>query len=201
MQETYLDKKEYTKLWLSFIDGDIEAFSKIYKLSYKKLYSFGISFKLTDHQIRDAIQDIFLKLYTAPNIVKDSGTLYSFIFMMMRNSCINTLKWYQKFSNIDYIDAFEITYSVNIIEKDDQDHIRTTIASLLSQLTPRQKEIISLRFLHQMEYEEIAYIMGLSEQSARNLTSRAIENIRNKNKNSVFLLIIVFMIYRFIVDK
>ena len=61
-------------------------------------------------------------------------------------------------------------------------------------MTPRQKEIIYLRFLHQKEYEEIAQIMDMSEQAARNLTYRAMEKIRKEN-NDFFVLLFMIALF------
>ena len=66
-----------------------------------------------------------------------------------------------------------------------------SIKRILDGLTPRQREIIYLRFLHQMDYKEIAVIMNLSEQAARNLTHRAMDKLRKENDTG-FLILILF---------
>lgn len=197
MSQIIPEKNILSDLWISFMDGDSNAFSEIYKLSYKDLYSYGLSFKILEEQVRDIIQDLFIKLYTNPDFVKDTNTIKPFLLKAMRNACLNISKAGQKLLNMDSVESFEIKYSIkeNLIEnKEEEDHIKSVIDRILSQITPRQREIIYLRFLHQMEYEEVARIMNLSEQSARNLTHRAIEKIRKENSDYEFLLFIVFII-------
>lgn len=187
----------YSELWLSFINGNDESFSLIYKLSYKSLYSYGLSFKIPEEQVRDIMQDLFVKLYTKPELVKDVKTLKPFLFAAIKNACLNILKTGQKNINLDTIDNFEIRYSIKedqISNKEEEEHIKSVVEKILSQLTPRQKEIIYLRFLHQMEYAEIAQIMNLSEQSARNLIHRAMEKIRKENEGQDFLTFMLFLL-------
>jgi len=186
----------YSELWLSFINGNDESFSQIYKLSYKSLYSYGLSFKISEEQVRDIMQDLFVKLYANPGLIRDVNTIKAFLFAAVKNACLNVLKFGQKNINLDTIDNFEIRYSVKedlISSKEEEEHIKSVVEKILGQLTPRQKEIIYLRFLHQMEYEEIAHIMNLSEQSARNLIHRAMEKIRKENKKEDFLIFILFI--------
>lgn len=187
----------YSELWLSFMDGNDESFSQIYKLSYKSLYSYGLSFKISEEQVRDIMQDLFMKLYANPDLIKDVNTIKAFLFAAMKNACLNVLKAKHKNINLEAIENFEIRYSIKedlISNKEEEEHIKFVVKHILEQLTPRQKEIIYLRFLHQMEYEEIAQIMDMSEQSARNLIHRAMEKMRKENNKEDFLLFLMFII-------
>lgn len=198
MSQLPFDKERYFNLWISFIDGDSNAFSEIYRGSYKSLYSYGLSFKIADDQVRDVIQDLFVKLYTRPDLVKDASTLKPFLFTSMRNACINLIKAGQKHSGLDKIEEFEVIYSINesrIEDKEDQERINILVKNILGQLTTRQREIIYLRFLHQMEYEEISRIMDMSEQAARNLTYRAMDKIRKENSDLSTLLFFFVLFY------
>lgn len=197
-QQPSLDKEKYFNLWISFVNGDQDAFSEIYKIGYRSLYSYGLSFKITEEQVRDIIQDLFIKLYTKPGLVRDASTLRPFLFTAMRNACINYVKAGQKHSRIDKIEDFEVDYSINednIENKEEQDRIQNLVKSILDQLTPRQREIIYLRFLHQMEYEEISKVMDMSEQAARNLIYRAMDKIRKENSDLRFFLFFIILFY------
>ncbi len=196
MQETLFDNQKYCDLWISFINGDSNSFSELYKFFYKSLYSYGLSFKIEGEQVRDIIQDLFVKLYARPEFVKDASTLRPFLFTSMRNACINSIKTGQRITSLDIIEGFEINYSIDnnsIEDKEELERIKALVKNILDQLTPRQREIIYLRFLHQMEYEEISRIMNLSEQAARNLVYRAMDKMRNDNPDIdpfiVFLLL------------
>lgn len=198
MPQVLFDKGKYSDLWISFIKGNDNAFSEIYKSSYRMLYAYGLSFNIADEYVRDIIQDLFLKLYTKPELVKDAATLRPFLFTAMRNSCINSIRANKKHIKLDYTEDFDINFSVdeNIIEdNEEQEHIKALVKKILSELTVRQREIIYLRFLHQMEYEEISRIMNMTEQAARNLIYRAMEKIRKDNSNYDYCLFLILLFY------
>lgn len=196
MREISFDKQKCYDLWISFIKGDSDAFSELYKLFYRTLYSYGLSFRTSEEQVRDIIQDLFVKLYARSELVKDASTLSPFLFASMRNACINSMKTEQRLTSLDTIAGFEINYSIdnnNIEDKEELDRIKILVKNILDQLTPRQREIIYLRFLHQMEYEEISKIMEMSEQAARNLVHRAMDKMRSDNPDIEPFMIFILL--------
>ena len=149
---------------------------------------------MSDAEVRDVIQDIFLKIYTRPELVKDRFTIRAFLFASIKNAYINLGNYGYRLVAIQNISDFEFTFSVEnnaLEEKEERENMSALIKRILDGLTPRQREIIYLRFLHQMDYKEIAVIMNLSEQAARNLTHRAMDKLRKENDTG-FLILILF---------
>lgn len=184
-------------LWNLFLGGDEEAFSVFYRHNYKKLYSYGISLGMDSELVDDVIQELFVKLYTRPQLIKDFSTIQAFLYVSVRNAFVNHEKQKRKYLYLDEFESFDLPYSVEStqIEKEEElESLKTRIRKIIDGLTPRQKEIIYLRFLHQKEYEEIAQIMGMSEQAARNLTYRAMEKIR-KDNNNFFVLLFMMVLF------
>ncbi len=171
-----------TELWDAFINGEKEAFSDLYRLSYSGLYSYGLSCGMDKHQADDAIQDIFVRLYVNPSLIRSSLTLRSFLFRSIKNFFINKLKADSRLMGIDEVrPSFSFTYSLDdsIIDQEERHIIRERVERLMAQLSTRQKEVVYLRFMHDMEYEEISRIMELTEQAARNLLYKALVKLRS----------------------
>ena len=115
----------------------------------------------------------------------------------MRNAFVNHEKQRKKYLYLDEFENFELPYFVENTQIEDEEELKALkekIHRIINSLTPRQKEIIYLRFLHQKEYEEIAQIMDMSEQAARNLTYRAMEKIRKEN-NDFFVLLFMIALF------
>ena len=178
-------------------EGDKEAFSVFYRHNYRKLYSYGISLGMDSELIDDIIQELFVKLYTRPQLIKDFSTIQAFLYAAMRNAFVNHEKQRKKYLYLDEFENFELPYFVENTQIEDEEELKALkekIHRIINSLTPRQKEIIYLRFLHQKEYEEIAQIMDMSEQAARNLTYRAMEKIRKEN-NDFFVLLFMIALF------
>ena len=184
-------------LWKLFLEGDKEAFSVFYRHNYRKLYSYGISLGMDSELIDDIIQELFVKLYTRPQLIKDFSTIQAFLYAAVRNAFVNHEKQRKKYLYLDEFENFELPYFVENTQIEDEEELKALkekIHRIINSLTPRQKEISYLRFLHQKEYEEIARIMDMSEQAARNLTYRAMEKIRKEN-NDFFVLLFMIALF------
>ena len=184
-------------LWKLFLEGDKEAFSVFYRHNYRKLYSYGISLGMDSELIDDIIQELFVKLYTRPQLIKDFSTIQAFLYAAVRNAFVNHEKQRKKYLYLDEFENFELPYFVENTQIEDEEELKALkekIHRIINSLTPRQKEIIYLRFLHQKEYEEIARIMDMSEQAARNMTYRAMEKIRKEN-NDFFVLLFMIALF------
>lgn len=181
--EQYSVEESEQELWVAFRQGHTDAYSCLYKKYYQKLYSYGISLGLDSLQSSDAIQDIFLKLFERPNLVTDESTLSSFLFRSIRNYFINSVKKENKYVDInENVMSFSFDYSIedNLVAEEEKSAIKRLVDDIISGLTPRQREIIYFRYLHEMEYEDIARIMNISQQGARNMIYKAFEKIRKK---------------------
>lgn len=186
------------ELWISFAKGgNKDSFSTFYEQNYASLYSYGVSLGMDKEYIRDTIQELFLKLYANPHIIKEPSTIRAFLFASIRNAFINNEKNRNRHFNYQEIQNFELNYSVENNQLEDEEEaqlLQNRIDKIIESLTPRQKEIIYLRFLHQMDYDEIAKVMDMSNQAARNLTYRAMEKIRKENSDALALLFLLSLL-------
>lgn len=182
-------------LWTAFRQGQRNAFSYLYERFYPKLYSYGINLGMNDSQTLDAIQELFLKLYEKPEIITDATTLQPFLFRSVKNYYINLSKKEARLVNIEeyaYSFSFDYTIEDSLVEEESRIALEKQIREMMSCLTARQREIVYFRFLYEMEYEEIARIMDISQQGARNMLYKAFEKIREKYPQ--YLPVLVFLL-------
>src|SRR5690625_6672265 len=67
-----------------------------------------------------------------------------------------------------------------MVYKDVNSENRLILQQALNQLTPRQKEVIYLRFYHGLTNPEISGVMDINDQCVRNLLSGAIKRLRQR---------------------
>ncbi len=188
---------KYSSLWTSFTEGDEESFSDLYKLMYKDLFTYGSSLGIKEEDVRDIIQDLFVKLYTRPELIKSPISLQAYLYSSIRNTSVNLFLHEKKHDKLEQLEEFNIQFSVNedfIESQEEKEQIHKTLNDILNRITPRQKEIIQLRFLHKLEYYQIANIMNLSEQAARNLLYRAFDKIRKESTTQTYIIILISLI-------
>ena len=140
-------------LLFSFLKGDNNAFSSIYNKYVDELFAYGIGLGFERETLKDAIQDTFFKFYTNKENIVDVTNL-----------------------------PFLIEPSVldELVANEDKAAIETEIKNLLEILTDRQKEAVYLRFIQELEYEEVANLLDMTAPAVRKLISRAIKRMRDE---------------------
>ena len=186
------DQKRIIDLWIQFLEGNEVAFSQLYCLSFDDLLTYGRRVGGDNEMVEDLIQDLFLKLYQKKIILEDNTRLRPFLFRSLKNLIYNQLIRNAKLQSLpDYNFAFDLNYTI-----DDQlslihdQGLSDEIHHILRGLTGRQKEIIYLRFVHEMSFEEISEIMEINIQSARNLLTRSMEKLRKDASSAILLFFI-----------
>lgn len=88
---------------------------------------------------------------------------------------------------IDDINTDELTFTIktnildHLIVEEDRRLLESRVENLLKTLTDRQREAVYLRFIQEMEYEEVGELLEMTPQAARKLIFRALKRIREQN--------------------
>lgn len=195
--------------WQEFLDGqdDYEAFSRIYNLYINDLLSYGVSFGFAEETCRDAAHDLFFKIFTEKDRFTSVKNPTSYLFRSFRNHLFNIQKRQNRLSPDLTLEksAFttEITILDTMISEEETQKLKRTVEDLLKELTPRQREAIYLRYMQEMDYEDIAVLLDMNVNSARRLVSRGIDSLRDKtlSMGHESLTVLIFLLATYIKEN
>lgn len=182
-----------TELWTKFRNGDDDALASIYSENSKKLYLYGLKLTPNHSIIEDAIHDLFSDLVRNRRKLGDTNNIQFYLIKSFKRRLLRQIqkeKRYNLSANEDEYD-FEITYSIehDIILEENATQKISLLRKALTDLSPRQKEAIYLRFTEELEYEEIAEMLEMNIESCRNLIYRAIKSLKDSFQgNKSFIL-------------
>lgn len=190
-----LQDKELLNLFLA---GNDSVYSTIYNKYVDVLFAYGIGLGVEQELLKDAIQDVFYKLYFNRNVLKNVANLKYYLFRMLKNRLIDLRKSSVdtcEITGCDFSFSIKATILDELIQEEDCLIIQQRVESLLSCLTARQREAIYLRFIQELEYEEIACLLNMSSQGVRKLVCRAMERMREQDVLFYFLLFYTTQFY------
>ena len=188
--------RQYEKSILTFKNESI-SFLSIYNLYINDLLSYGISSGFDEDTCRDAAHDVFYKMYKEKDKLVHVKDAKSYLFRCFRNRLFNI---YNKVSRISPLTDENIQFTTNvtivdtIISKEEKEKLQQSVSELLDSLTPRQREAIYLRYMQEMDYEDISEILKMNCNSARRLVHRGIKALRENESVStkhIFILSIL----------
>lgn len=181
-------------LWEEFRSGDDLAFGKIYKTYVDVLFRYGMKFTHDEELVKDCIQELFIEIYSHKQNLGRTNNIKLYLLKSLKRRIIKAIRFQSDYSSINETDApFLITYTQNdgVFADEQTDKQTKEIQKALTELSPRQKEAIYLRFNTGLSYEEICEAMNLNYQSVRNLVFSAIEKMRiNLSQTNMILFFV-----------
>lgn len=174
------DREDHLK-WDRFRRGDDNALSAIYSEHAGSLYLYGQ--KLTPNRavIEDALHDLFIDLIRNRGGIGETANIQFYLLKAFRRKLIRLLKRESRYSDGRIRDDFfDIRYSAEqeMIAEEGKSQTARDLALAIERLSPRQKEAIYLRFQKELDYPEVAEILGMGIEASRNLVYRAIKSLK-----------------------
>lgn len=197
LNNTIIDPVDIHRLRDEFLAGNDKAYSSIYELYARDLYAFGLSLRANTELIEDAMHDIFVEIYTHRHNLEKVDNLKYYFMAAFRNRLFFLLK---KESNIFEINERDILgleqrdHQELWIEKEDEAEKQLLVKRLLSELNQNQREAIYHRFVEGLSCEEIASLMNINYQSAKNLIHRSIKKLKSVATFSLLLFTLPFIV-------
>jgi RNA polymerase sigma factor (sigma-70 family) len=185
-------------IWDNFREGNREALEIIYEDNYSPLFHYALKFTNDKDLIQDLIQELFVELINSGKKLAKTDNIRVYLLKALRNKILFQLARkvkrqshfpdHKEFNLLDSIEA-------QLIKKEVDEDIQIRITSAVKKLSPKQQEVIYLRFYQDMPYPEIAGLFDVKVQTVRNLLTRAItqlkEELGDKNINKQMILFLL----------
>jgi len=158
--------------------GDLEKMSLLFERHHRAL--FGFLFHLTQRReaSEDMLQTVFYRMLKYRNSFTEGSSFSGWMYHIARNVLKD-----QKFGSdnkYDPISAYEEqlaggTQADDSLEKKQS---RQQLYDAMAMLNERDREILMLNRMKELNYPEISEIMGISQGAARVRVSRAVEELK-----------------------
>ena len=125
----------------------------------------------------DLTQETFLKLFKNLFEYKGKKKFKAYLYTIANHLCIDESRRVQ-FSSLEEAKNIEHEYK-DIVQLEE----REEISYLLSFLSSEQREAVILRFGEQLEFQEIAKVMGCNMRTAQSRVRNALKIMRKEHEN------------------
>ncbi|WP_295207311.1 RNA polymerase sigma factor [Ruminococcus sp.] len=170
-----MDKKQRKKLVELAVQGDTDAFSKLYGEIYKELYYYALANLQNSEDAADAVQDAVLDGFAGISSLKNSEAFESWLFKILVAKIKQKQKEYaQRRSHLDYINESDA------IITEETGFVRCEILEEFANLSEAERLCITLHCIAGYKGEEIVEITGIKNTTVRSHISRGKAKIRKK---------------------
>ncbi len=166
---------------------DVEYFRCIYERYEKKLkrYIFQIS-NFSEDEAEDILQNVFIKIWKNINGYDETIKFSSFLYRIVHNETISLYRKKQTLEKVKENYSHEVG-DENEFELREKPTKSQKILEVLNLLSEKYKEVLVLKFLENMDYEEISDILKIPEGTVATRINRAKKAFARivKNENIV----------------
>jgi len=147
----------------------------------RKLYGYAYRILGNQEEAEDAVQEIFIKLWKLKENLEEYNSIDAVATTMTKNYCIDQVRKKKRRINDDYGKQDFMEFSAP--SPHDQFENRESgeiLHFIISSLPESNRQIIRLKEIEGLSYEEIAKITGQTVNAARVAVSRARSMIREE---------------------
>jgi RNA polymerase sigma-70 factor (ECF subfamily) len=166
------------------LDGDGEAFAALYDRHERRVYGFCLRLLASEDAAADATQETFMRLLKRlPSLRGRELNFIAYALRTARNACYDQIEARRRVEPTAEAPEPHAT-DPSHVELDPEraallSSLREQVRLANASLAPRQREVLALRELEELSYEQIGAVVGLNENAVAQLISRARIRLRD----------------------
>ncbi len=163
--------------------GDMEAFSQLVAIYEKKAFNFAYRMLHDYGEAEDATQEAFLKVFDKIDTFNGKSSFSTWFFTVLNNLCLDMLRKRSRSAGAVSLnqtttedDEYELQVEDNSpgpYEQLQKKNAKEVLEQALTLISDEHRAVIVMREINEMEYEEIAQILGVSLGTVKSRISRA----------------------------
>ena len=159
--------------------GDNDAFEELLLLHQKKVYNLCLRMSANPDDALDLSQEAFLRAWRSLGQYQFEASFSTWLFRLTSNICIDFLRRQETSLTESYDDSDE---GAELAVPDAQpgpeqqamtNETKIELARAMEQLSPEHREILQLRVIEDLQYEQIADILGVRVGTVKSRLARA----------------------------
>lgn len=191
--ENLKDKnKELTKIFNEFKTNNMDSYDFFYKEYYSLIYGIVFSILKNKENTEDVVQEVFMKIYNLDKTkLPEKGTL-SWIYTVSKNETFNYLR--KKKQEVNLEDIYELQEESSEIEEIIDIN---TYNKIISGLTEKEKEIVSLKILSNLTFKKIGQMLQMPTTTVQWKYYKAVNSLKISLGNlALSIITFIFLIVR-----
>ena len=188
-----MQKETENKIIQRVLAGDKNAFEHLVLANQKNVYNLALKMTRNEDDALDVSQEAFVKAYQQLNAFRGDSKFSVWLYRLTYNLCIDFIRKKSKQTTVslDYKDDENETSSYEIPDLRDlpedsaiRKEMRKTIEQSIDGLNPDHREVLIMREITGLSYDEIAETLKISVGTVKSRLARArqkvVESLKEK---------------------
>lgn len=162
------------------LEGDHEAFAELVKRHETQVYNLCLRMSGNSEDARDLSQEAFLKAWRGLRFYQFESAFSTWLYRLTSNVCIDFLRSRKRRPSVSLtvdeeepvemeVEDSSPTPEEQVLHREQQ----YAVAKAMEQLEEEFRQVLTLRVIHDLPYEEIAEIMDMKVGTVKSRLARA----------------------------
>jgi RNA polymerase sigma-70 factor, ECF subfamily len=154
--------------------GDRKAFQLLFEAYKDRVYSIALHFSGDEASAKDITQQVFLKLFVQIKFFRQDSGFSTWLYRIVTNTCIDEQRKSKRF--IPFSHSTEVR---NMVTKGSQEEnylqrlVADSVKAAVTDLKPKLRLPVLLKYVEGLSYDEIAKVLGCSIGTVGSRLNRA----------------------------
>ena len=143
--------------------GDRDSFRDLFEAHKDRVYSIAFHYSGNEAMARDVTQQVFLKLFTSITQFREDSHFTTWLYRIVANACTDEHRKRRRF--VPFSPEIEVRHMTEQGSQESRFHRREVAESVrgaISELTPKLRLPILLKYVEGLSYDEIAETLEIS---------------------------------------
>ena len=143
--------------------GDRDAFRDLFEAHKDRVYTIAFHYSGNEAMARDVSQQVFLKLFTTISQFREDSHFTTWLYRIVANACTDEHRRRRRF--VPFSPEIEVRHMTEQGSQESRFHRREVAESVrgaISELTPKLRLPILLKYVEGLSYDEIAQALEVS---------------------------------------
>ncbi|TWR30519.1 sigma-70 family RNA polymerase sigma factor [Mucilaginibacter pallidiroseus] len=156
--------------------GDVQVLGKLYERYMPLVYGVCLKYLTDDELAKDAVMAIFEELITKAR-QHDIKQFRSWLYVLARNHCLMQIRAGKKMETVNLDDFVEFTPVLHH-DTENREEALQALERCMQKLTLPQKQSVSMFYLHEKCYKEIADATGYTMNEVKSYIQNGKRNLK-----------------------
>ncbi|WP_372934063.1 RNA polymerase sigma-70 factor [Mariniphaga sediminis] len=179
-------------------EKDLMSFEQLFRLFYPRLKNYAFSLLQNENEAEDMVQDVFFQLWQNMADFDDEGNGGSYLFTLLKNRCLNSLK--HKVVEEKYAVRFaknetEELYHISFAETNEfismEERLMFELEMIIKEMPEKCQTAFRLKWFEGKKIREIAKIMDISTTMVDKHLAKGLQIARKNMDPDLYIFFLV----------
>ena len=151
------------------IKGDDDAFLSLILTHREALFRTALAYLKNEGDALEAVQEVTFRAYEKIHTLRKPKYAKTWLIRIMMNYCRDVLHKQRRFV---FDEEFMLQHGIS------EDYTYLEVEEALAQLSDEQRELIYMRYLHEIKIKDIAEMTSIPESTVKTRLYKALKSLR-----------------------